>query len=117
LTNQQRQAAGLVALSTSSALTNAAAQHSADQAGRNSMSHTGSNGSNAGDRISANGGSFSTWAENVAAGYGSASGVVDGWMNSSGHRQNILNPAMTHIGVAVADAADGTPYWTMVLTG
>ncbi len=117
LTNQQRQAAGLPALATTSALTNAAAQHSQDQAGRSSMGHTGSDGSNAGQRISANGGSFSTWAENVAAGYGSASGVVDGWMNSPGHRANILNPAMTQVGVAVATSADGTPYWTMVLSG
>ena len=68
-------------------------------------------------RISANGGSFSTWAENVAAGYGNAAGVVDGWMNSRGHRENILNPSMTQIGVAVAIASDGTPYWTMVLSG
>lgn len=81
------------------------------------MSHTGSDGSNAGARLRANGGSFSTWAENVAAGYGSAAGVVDGWMNSSGHRANILNPSMTQIGVAAATAADGTTYWTMVLSG
>lgn len=81
------------------------------------MTHTGSNGSSAGDRIRANGGSFRTWGENVAAGFGSANGVVNGWMNSSGHRANILNPAFTQIGVAVSYAADGTPYWTMVLSG
>ncbi len=81
------------------------------------MGHTGSDGSNAGDRIRANGGSFGTWGENVAAGYGSAAGVVDGWMNSAGHRANILNPAFTRIGVAIATSADGTPYWTMVLSG
>jgi uncharacterized protein YkwD len=117
LTNQQRQSAGLSALSTDGALTAAAAQHSADQAARNSMGHTGSNGSSAADRIRANGGSFSTWGENVAAGYGSASGVVGGWMNSPGHRDNILSSAFTRIGVAVAISADGTPYWTMVLSG
>lgn len=81
------------------------------------MGHTGSDGSSAADRISANGGSFQTWGENVAAGYGSAAGVIDGWMNSSGHRENILNPSMTQIGIAVAIAADGTLYWTMVLAG
>jgi uncharacterized protein YkwD len=81
------------------------------------MSHTGSDGSDAGDRIARAGYSASTWGENVAAGYPSASSVVDGWMGSSGHRQNILNPAFTHIGVASARAADGTLYWTMVLAG
>lgn len=116
-TNQQREAAGLPTLSTDGAATAAAAQHSSDQAARNSMGHTGSDGSSAGDRLRANGGSFSTWGENVAAGYGTASGVVDGWMNSPGHRANILNPAFTRIGVAVATSVDGTPYWTMVLAG
>jgi uncharacterized protein YkwD len=81
------------------------------------MTHTGSNGSDAGDRIRAAGYQPSTWGENVAAGYTSASSVVAGWMGSSGHRANILNPAFTEIGVASATAADGTRYWTMVLAG
>ena len=79
------------------------------------MTHTGSDGSNAGDRIARAGFSAGTWGENVAAGYATAASVVDGWMNSSGHRANILDPSFTHIGVAVANAAEGTPYWTMVL--
>ena len=81
------------------------------------MTHTGSDGSDAGTRIGRAGYSAGTWGENVAAGYGSASSVVDGWMNSSGHRANILNGAFTQIGVAVAYSADGTAYWTMVLAG
>ena len=117
LTNQARANAGLAALSANGALNNAAAAHSADQAARNQMTHTGSNGSNAGDRIRAAGYSPSTWGENIAAGYTSASSVVAGWMASSGHRANILNPAFTQIGVASATAADGTRYWTMVLAG
>jgi uncharacterized protein YkwD len=40
---------------------------------------------------------------------------MDGWMNSSGHRANILNANFVDIGVAVAYASDGTAYWTMVL--
>ena len=70
-----------------------------------------------GDRIARAGGGFSRWGENVAAGYGSASSVIDAWMGSSGHRANILNPGFTHVGVAVAYSASGTPYWTMVLGG
>ena len=117
LTNQQRVNAGLAPLNANGALNNAAAAHSADQAARNQMTHTGSNGSNAGDRIRAAGYQPGTWGENVAAGYTSASSVVAGWMGSSGHRANILNPAFTQIGVASATAADGTRYWTMVLAG
>lgn len=79
------------------------------------MTHTGSDGSDAGTRISRAGYAAGTWGENVAAGFGSADSVVEGWMNSSGHRANILNGAYTQIGVAVAYSADGTPYWTMVL--
>jgi uncharacterized protein YkwD len=117
LTNQARASAGLASLNANGALNTAAASHSADQAARNQMTHTGSDGSNAGDRIRAAGYQPSTWGENVAAGYTSASSVVAGWMGSSGHRANILNPAFTEIGVASATAADGTRYWTMVLAG
>lgn len=115
LANQERRAAGLPALRTGAALHRAALGHSIDQARRNSMGHTGSDGSNAGQRILRNGGSYSTWAENVAAGYRSASSVINAWMNSPGHRKNILNPKMTRMNIAVAYAADGTKYWTMVL--
>ncbi len=117
LANQQRAAAGLPALASSGVLNGAAAQHSADQAGRDRMGHDGSDGSSVGDRVAANGGGFSTWGENVAYGYGSASAVIDGWMGSSGHRANMLNPAFTQVGVAYAESAGGTLYWTMVLGG
>jgi uncharacterized protein YkwD len=117
LTNQERVKAGLPPLNANGALNNAAAAHSADQAARNQMTHTGSNGSNAGDRIRAAGYEPSSWGENVAAGFTSAPSVVAGWMGSSGHRANVLNPAFTQIGVASATAADGTRYWTMDLAG
>ena len=48
-------------------------------------------------------------------GYPDAASVMDGWMNSPGHRANILSGNVTEIGVGLAYAADGTPYWTMVL--
>ena len=40
---------------------------------------------------------------------------MTGWMNSAGHRANILNGAFQDVGVAVATGADGVKYWTMVL--
>jgi uncharacterized protein YkwD len=115
ITNNERAAAGLPALSVSGALEQAAAGHSSYQASRNRMTHTGSGGSSAGNRITAAGYRFRTWGENVAAGYPNCSEVMRGWMNSSGHRANILNGAFTQIGVAAATSSNGTIYWTMVL--
>lgn len=115
LVNQQRVAAGLAPLVEDGALTDAARAHAIDQAMRQEMTHTGSDGSSPGDRIARAGFAASTWAENVAAGYTSAAAVMDGWMGSPGHRDNILSPDFTAIGVASAQAGDGTMYWTMDL--
>jgi len=102
-------------LTVSGKLTSAAAAHSADQASHNTMSHTGSNGSSMSQRISATGFAWRALGENVAMGYANANSVMTGWMNSPGHRKNILTPGFTMIGVALAAAADGSLYWTMDL--
>ena len=114
LTNVERAKAGLPALSIDQRLTNAAQAHSADQAARDYMSHTGSDGSNAGTRIGRQGYAWRAWAENVAMGYPDGASVTTGWMNSAGHRANILSASVTQIGVGLAYAADGSPYWTQV---
>lgn len=115
LVNEHRKAAGLPALTVDSRLYSAAKSHSNDQAARNTMSHTGSDGSDAGARLTAAGYQWSTWAENVAAGQPSAAAVVSAWMASAPHRANILSSQVTQIGVANAAAANGTLYWTMDL--
>ncbi|MBQ7921913.1 MAG: SafA/ExsA family spore coat assembly protein [Clostridia bacterium] len=58
--------------------------------------------------------SFRTAGENIAKGYTSPEAVVNGWMNSTGHRQNILNPSYTQIGVGYV--ANGR-YWTQMFIG
>lgn len=58
--------------------------------------------------------SFRTAGENIARGYATPQAVVDGWMNSSGHRANILNASFTTIGVGYV--ANGH-YWTQMFTG
>lgn len=58
--------------------------------------------------------SYRSAGENIAKGYGSPQTVVDGWMNSEGHRANILNASFTHIGVGYV--ADGR-YWTQMFIG
>lgn len=115
LANQQRKARGLAPLAINTALTKAAKVHSNDQAARNKMTHTGSNGSNPGQRIAAQKYPARTWGENVAAGYVTATAVMNGWMNSPGHRANILSPQFKEIGVAATTGTSGAIYWTMVL--
>jgi uncharacterized protein YkwD len=114
-TNVERTAAGLAPVVAHPQLMAAALAHSQDQAAMQRMTHTGSDGSNAGDRIERAGYRWRTWAENVAMGYRSAAAVMDGWMGSAGHRANILNGNVVHIGVAVVTGGDGRTYWTMVL--
>lgn len=115
LVNSARSDAGLAPVSVVGYINQAAEGHSTYQAKKQTMTHTGSNGSNAGQRISAQGFRWSTWAENVAAGQGDCSSVVGAWMGSPGHRANILNPAMTSIGVGAVTGTNGVIYWTMDL--
>lgn len=117
LTNSERAKAGLGPVTVDSALVAAAQGHSNDQAARNTMTHTGSNGSSAMARMQAAGFNGSIFGENVAYGYRTADTVMNGWMNSSGHRANILNGRFTKIGVAIATGGNGSLYWTMDLGG
>lgn len=66
------------------------------------------------DRINAVGYAYMEIAENVAWNQLSAQEVVAGWMTSSGHRGNILEPAFTEMGAAMARSSRGEPYWIQV---
>ncbi len=100
LINAERHANGCnVDLQLSSQLTDAAYGHSQDMAVNNYFSHTGSDGSTMADRVQATGYSYSWLAENIAAGYSTPEDVVAGWMNSAGHRKNILNCNLKETGV------------------
>jgi uncharacterized protein YkwD len=76
------------------------------------LSHTGSGGSQMGDRLAAAGYRFTSAGENIASGFSTVEDVMRAWMNSSGHRANILNPGFKEIGVARVVASDGRVYWT-----
>jgi uncharacterized protein YkwD len=115
LTNQQRAGAGRAALTINANLTAAAQAHANDQASVDTMSHTGTDGSNAGTRITRSGYPTRNWGENVAAGYTNPDTLVAAWMASPTHRANIVSGDFTHIGIAVAYAPDGTAYWAMAL--
>ncbi|WP_030730822.1 CAP domain-containing protein [Streptomyces sp. NRRL S-237] len=109
LVNQERAAAGCSAVSLNAKLTKAAQDHSADMASHSNMSHTGSDGSDPGARITRAGYTWSTYGENVAYGYSTPEKVMEGWMNSQGHRENILNCSFKEIGIGLAQPGN---YWT-----
>ncbi|RKP07890.1 hypothetical protein THASP1DRAFT_30302 [Thamnocephalis sphaerospora] len=81
------------------------------------MSHTGSDGSDAGHRITQSGGSYPMWAENVAYGYPTEEVCMEKWMLSPGHRANILKPGLTHLGSAAAYSKDNIPFYTQNFSG
>lgn len=112
IVNQERSRAGLSPLRIHSQLNAAAQAHSDDMVRNNFMGHTGSDGSSMGDRIRRNGYNFRTAGENVAAGQSSPQDVMRSWMNSPGHRQNILNPNFRDIGVGCAHGGSYGIYWT-----
>ncbi|MYV39375.1 CAP domain-containing protein [Streptomyces sp. SID1328] len=109
LVNAERAKAGCSPVALNSTLTKAAQDHSADMAAHNTMSHTGSDGSDPGSRITAAGYQWSAYGENVAYGYSTPEEVMAGWMNSPGHRENILNCSYKEIGVGLAQPGS---YWT-----
>jgi uncharacterized protein YkwD len=110
LVNQERAKAGCKALAIDDKLMLAAQRHSQDQADHQTMSHDGSDGSDVGDRLDRVGYSWRAYGENVAWNQRTPAAVMDAWMNSSGHRANILNCSFTEIGVGVARS--NGPYWT-----
>jgi uncharacterized protein YkwD len=108
LTNDIRRRNGLSMLLEDGMCRDAARGHSADMLNRNYFSHTGPEGRTLKERLPANL-SASQWGENIWTGRGYDPGqarylaqmIMDGWMKSPGHRENILTPGYTHLGVGV----------------
>ena len=116
LVNVEREAHNLHPLSYNQELTVAARLHSQDMGNRNYFDHTTPKPDEIEfqDRITDAGYNYQTCGENIAAGYATPEAVVDGWMNSDGHRRNILDPYYCDIGVgyAAVDGSDFYHYWT-----
>ncbi|MCW2144432.1 Cysteine-rich secretory protein family protein [Actinoplanes cyaneus] len=111
LTNEQRTENGCPVLTVDDRLTDAARGHSAWMGRTGEFSHTGRGGTNFAARAKAAGYARPS-AENIAWGYRSAEQVVDTWMHSPGHRENILNCRSKTIGVGAVYAQNGAPYYT-----
>ena len=114
LVNQERQINQLPPLQVDSQLHAAALGHSEDMALNDYFSHTSLDNRDPGDRITQAGYAWNTYGENIAAGYSTPTAVVEGWMNSPGHRANILRSSFCDIGVGLAYSAASRYryYWT-----
>ena len=117
LVNQQRQKAGLSGLKSDSELMRLAQLKAEDMAAKGYFSHTSPTYGSAFDMLKKAGYSYRTAGENIAMGQKTAETVMNGWMNSSGHRANILGSGYTKIGVGYAVNAKGTPYWVQIFAG
>jgi RNA polymerase sigma factor (sigma-70 family) len=111
LVNKERASAGCDPLTEDAQLLKAAQAHSDDMAARNFFDHVNPDGADPGQRITAAGYKWSTYGENIAKGQQTPEAVMDSWMNSPGHRANILNCSFKDIGVGIHTGSGG-PWWT-----
>jgi uncharacterized protein YkwD len=110
LTNTARAKHGCGALRTDARLTRSARTHSLEMARSGKFGHQSPDGSSPWDRME-RAGYLAGAAENIGRGYTTPDEAVSGWLNSSDHRQNILNCRIASIGVGVV-AGPGGPWWT-----
>lgn len=114
LTNNERKKNGLAALQIDTNLSNVARKKSIDMQQNNYFSHTSPTYGSPFDMMRDFGVTYKTAGENIAKGQQTAEQVVNAWMNSEGHRKNILNGQFTHIGVGFGENG---AYWTQMFVG
>lgn len=114
LVNAERAKQGLNSLILNTELSNVARVKSQDMLENSYFSHTSPTYGSPFDMLKAFGISYSTAGENIAKGYSTPEAVVEGWMNSEGHRANILNGSFTKIGVGYVSNGN---YWTQMFIG
>lgn len=112
LTNSMRAKEGLPLLSYNKAIEAVSEAHSEDMMSKNYFSHVSLNGDTLGDRLNAGDIDYKFASENIATGQQSSIFAVVGWMNSEGHRKNILTEKLTDIGVGVAFGGTYGIYYT-----
>ncbi len=111
LVNGKRAAHDCPGVRWNAALQRAAQRHADDMAARRFFGHTDPDGADPGARITAAGYSWSAYGENIAVGRPTPAAVMKDWMNSPGHRRNILRCDLTDIGVGLREGTGG-PWWT-----
>lgn len=113
LVNQERAKYGLSPLEIDTELSSVARLKSQDMANLNYFSHTSPTYGSPFDMMKQFNIQYRTAGENIAKGQQTAEAVVNAWMNSEGHRANILNSSYTHIGVGYVSSGN-TTYWTQM---
>ncbi|GAF22082.1 hypothetical protein JCM19047_1817 [Bacillus sp. JCM 19047] len=114
LVNAERAKHGLQPLRENWELSRVARFKSADMRDKNYFSHTSPTYGSPHQMIRDFGIQYRASGENIAAGQTTAQAVFNSWMNSSGHRQNILSPTYTEIGVGYAEGGSYRHYWTQM---
>ncbi|MGL5314844.1 MAG: CAP domain-containing protein [Peptostreptococcaceae bacterium] len=117
LVNAERAKQGLSALTLDSQLSNVATIKSQDMINKNYFDHNSPTYGSPFDMMKQFGISYKSAGENIAMGQKTPQEVVNAWMNSKGHRDNILNANFTNLGVGVAKDSSGTIYWTQMFIG
>ena len=117
LVNAERAKQGLAALKDNSQLSNVARTKSSDMVANNYFDHTSPTYGSPFDMMKQFGITYTSAGENIAMGQPTAASVMTGWMNSPGHRANILNSSYTDIGVGIATDKNGAIYWTQEFIG
>ncbi|MDF2566562.1 MAG: safA [Oscillospiraceae bacterium] len=112
LTNIERTSRGLPALTENWQLSRVARYKSQDMINKNYFAHQSPTYGSPFDMMQSFGLKFSSAGENIAYGQRTAKEVVNAWMNSAGHRANILSTSYSQIGVGAAKKSNGTLYWT-----
>lgn len=114
LVNTERAKEGLAPLSWNTQVAKAAGVRAVEI--QTSFSHTRPNGSNFSTVLRENGVNYRGTGENIAWGQKTPEQVVNAWMNSAGHRANIMNKNFTTLGVGYVQNTNGTPYWVQLFT-
>jgi uncharacterized protein YkwD len=113
LTNKEREKEKLPPLKPNPLLFKIARAHSANMAKHGKMAHE-LDDKNPVDRLKEGNYKYMAYGENVAYGQENLEELVKGWMDSKGHRMNILGKQFTEIGLGIARTRDGVPYFTQV---
>jgi len=116
LVNVERQKYGMPVLYFDNSISDVARTKSQDMAVNNYFSHYSPTYGMASDMLLSYGITWTAWGENIASGQDTPEEVVNAWMNSSSHRDNILSPNFVFLGVGYYVDSSGTPYWTQMFT-
>lgn len=115
LINNYRTAEGLAPLAYSTELAGVAYYHCKDMADNDYLDHTSPDGTTFYQRIDENNIPYTIAAENIAFGFTSPEKVVESWMSSPAHKENLLNPSFTKAAVGFYSGGSNGTYWTLIV--